>query len=74
MATESVAIEAFAGYESGVFLSWMEAVGDVMLNGGEASSSATAQDLGGLFMALSRAAKELQERELEQVRSRSHDR
>lgn len=69
MASESVAIEAFAGYESGVFLSWMEAVGDVMLNGGEVSSPATAQDLGGLFMALSRAAKELQQRELDRARS-----
>lgn len=70
MSTDNEAIHAFSHYESGVFLSWMEAVGDVMLNGGEVSSPARAQDLGGLFMALSRAAKELQQRELEQARER----
>jgi hypothetical protein len=69
MATESVAIEAFAGYESSVFLGWIEAVGDVMLNRGEVADSVTAQNLGGLLLALSRAANELQQRELDRTRT-----
>lgn len=64
MAAEQEVIRAFSHYDSSVFLGWIEAVGDVMVNGGETSNQKTAANLGGMFMALANAASELQEREL----------
>jgi len=56
-------IKALEGYDSGVYLDWLEAVGDVMM-GGSPLAKGTVEGIGGLILALSAAAKELQEREL----------
>lgn len=64
MAAEQEAIRAFTHYDSSVFLGWLEAVGDMMLNNGECTSREAQRHLGGMILALSMAASELQEREL----------
>lgn len=61
-------IKAFEGYDSSVFLSWLETVGDIMLNNGQCPQESMAH-LGGMMLALSAAAQELHERELDRARS-----
>src|SRR5690606_37795757 len=65
---QNPAIQAFAGYDASVFISWLGSIGDVMLNKGEPPAE-TAADLGGLILALSEAARELQEREMQKARA-----
>lgn len=63
MAAPEQSIKAFENYDSSVFLSWLEAVGDIMMGGGDPSSKESVANLGGMIYALSMAAQELQERE-----------
>lgn|GEM_PF-2520487 len=59
-------IKAFEGFDSSVFLSWLEGLGDIMANSGNCPRESIA-NMGGMVMALSRAARELQARELAEV-------
>jgi len=63
--TAEPALEAFTAYDSGVFLDWMEAIGDMMLSGSKPENlgPSTVASIGGLMYALTRAAQELGERE-----------
>ena len=56
-------IKALDGYDSSVYLAWLEAVGDVMM-GGHPLAKNTVVNIGGMILALSAVAQELQEREL----------
>ena len=74
MATETVrqpepALEAFAGYEQGVFLEWMAGLSDLVMCIGQAGlAHRTLPAVGGLMFALTLAAEELGRRERETQR------
>ena len=57
--------QAFAGWDSSVFMSWLRAMSDMMLSKADGAQMApeTLSNYGGLMHALTQAANELQERE-----------
>lgn len=70
MATESVVEtlddkvgpKAFASYDSSVYLAWLGAIGGVMMNAGsEMLPGRDTSNLGGLILALTEAAQEVDE-------------
>ena len=60
--TEEFGPKAFACYDSSVYLAWLKAIGDLMMNADKDCLPGRAtSNLGGLVLALSEAASELAE-------------
>lgn len=59
------ALNAFKGYDKGVYMDWLAAISDVLMTGGDAAAMAksTLPNLGGVMYALTQAAEEMDERE-----------
>lgn len=79
MATESVVEsyedkvgpKAFASYDSSIYLAWLGAIGGVMMNSGsEMLPGRDAANLGGLILALTEAAQEVDEQDRKRWRER----
>lgn len=67
MATETVpqGPQAFAGWDSSIYMAWVRAMSDMMLTSGDPNTMAehTLANYGGLMHALIEAAEELQAQE-----------
>lgn len=66
------ALKAFAGYDQGVFLEWLEGLTDMMQSGGDPGlmDKRAVHKVAGLMYALVLAANELGEREWLEARAR----
>ena len=75
MATETVtqSLKAFDGWDSTIFMGWLNAMSDMMMTGGDGGlmDNETLKNYGGLMLQLGAAVEELHDRERATLKART---